>query len=107
VGGRELHDPEIVADGKVGVQPPAEVLVEALGASMSATFNVTTSRFRSAVAGAGISAEVLPLTSVLVMVASIDSLSAPASRLAARLAPVGSLVRTLGTDPARPGEPRC
>jgi len=40
-------------------------------------------------------------------VASIDSLSAPASRLAARLAPVGSLVRTLGKDPARQGETRC
>src|SRR5690348_10904030 len=60
---------------------------------MSVTLNVTTSRFRSAVAGAGISAEVVPLTSVLVMVASIDSLSAPASRLTARLAPVGSLAR--------------
>jgi hypothetical protein len=31
VGRRELHDPEVVADGKVGIQPPAEVLVEALG----------------------------------------------------------------------------
>src|SRR5690242_2871114 len=49
---------------------------------MSVTFNVTTSRFRS----------------VLVMVASIDLLSAPASRLTARLAPVGSLARDLDAD---------
>jgi hypothetical protein len=28
----ELHDPERVADGKVGVEPPARVAVEALGA---------------------------------------------------------------------------
>jgi len=67
---------------------------------MSVTVNVTTSRFSSAVAGAGISAEVVLFASVLVMVASIDSLSAPASRLAARLAPVGSLARTLA--PVRP-----
>ena len=54
---------------------------------MSVTFNVTTLRFRS----------------VLVMVASIDSLSALASRLTARLAPVGSLARTLGAGSGPPG----
>ena len=30
VGRRELHPPEVVAGGKVGVQPPSEALVEAL-----------------------------------------------------------------------------
>jgi hypothetical protein len=54
------------------------------------------------VAGAGVSAEVVLLTSALVMVASSDSLSAPASRGPPRLAPVGSLARSLGTGNGPP-----
>src|SRR2546430_1165630 len=65
---------------------------------MSETLNVTTSRFSSAVAGAGVSAEVVLLTSMVVMVPSIDSLTAPASRPAARLSQEGSVAGTVLTE---------
>ena len=49
---RQLDHPEAVSGGDVGIQTPAEALVEALGPIDIETATVTTSRFSCTVAGA-------------------------------------------------------
>ena len=70
VRGGQLDDPEVVTDDDIRVQPPPEPLVERFGPVDIETGNVTTSSFRSTVAGSG-PVEAPVLSPLLLMLTSV------------------------------------